>query len=75
MKKYFFKKEDFIKNKEGEYQIQFKTEEIGEGSNIITEKLNENGEYEIIQAPIRRFEDFIFIVWDHPFDGRIIFDT
>ncbi|WP_313089962.1 glutathione synthase [Chryseobacterium flavum] len=69
-----FKKEDFTKKNDTEYQIMFKVSEIGEGSNLITEKLNENGEYETIQAPIKRFDDSIFIVWDKPFNGRIIFD-
>jgi hypothetical protein len=74
MENIFFKKEDFAKGKENEYQITFKTEEIGEGSNLIVERLGQNGQYEIIQAPIRRFNDTVSIIWDHPFDGRIQFD-
>ncbi len=69
-----FKKTDFAENNEKQYQIEFKTDEIGEGINIIVQKLNEKGEYEMIQAPVRRFNKSIFVVWDHPFDGRIIFD-
>lgn len=69
-----FKKTDFAQNHEKQYQIEFKVNEIGEGSNLTVERLNEKGEYEIIQAPIRRLNESIFVVWDHPFDGRIIFD-
>ncbi|WP_250253939.1 glutathione synthase [Chryseobacterium sp. Marseille-Q3244] len=69
-----FKKTDFAQNHEKQYQIEFKVNEIGEGSNLTLERLNEKGEYEIIQAPIRRLNESIFVVWDHPFDGRIIFD-
>ena len=70
----FFKKEDFMKNNENEYQITFKVSEIGKGINLITEELTEKGEYEMIQAPIRRLNDEIFVVWDHPFDGRVLLD-
>ncbi|AZB10074.1 glutathione synthase [Chryseobacterium sp. G0162] len=69
-----FKKTDFAQNHEKQYQIEFKVNEIGEGSNLTVQRLNEKGEYEIIQAPIRRLNESIFVVWDHPFDGRIIFD-
>ncbi|WP_160136173.1 glutathione synthase [Chryseobacterium sp. c4a] len=68
------KKTDFAQNHEKQYQIEFKVNEIGEGSNLIVQRLNEKGEYEIIQAPIRRLDESIFVVWDHPFDGRIIFN-
>lgn len=68
------KKTDFAPNDEGQYQIEFKISEIGEGINLIVQRLNEKGEYEMIQAPVRRLNDRIFIVWDHPFDGRLIFD-
>ncbi|WP_291938288.1 glutathione synthase [Chryseobacterium sp.] len=64
-----------MKHNENEYQIKFKVSEIGEGSNLITERLNEKGEYETIQAPIRRLNNDIFIVWDRPFDGRILLDN
>lgn len=69
-----FTKNDFIKNNEKQYQIEFKTAEIGEGINLIVQKLDEKGEYEMVQALIRRLNDSIFVTWDHPFDGRIIFD-
>ncbi|MEJ5104455.1 MULTISPECIES: glutathione synthase [Chryseobacterium] len=69
-----FKKTDFAENNEKQFQIEFKTNEIGEGISLIVQKLNENGEYEMLQAPVRRLNDNIFVVWDHPFDGRILFD-
>lgn len=69
-----FKKTDFTSNNEEQYQIEFKVSEIGEGINLIVQRLNEKGEYEIVQAPVRRLNDRVFVVWDHPFDGRIIFD-
>ncbi|PKF74448.1 glutathione synthase [Chryseobacterium sp. PMSZPI] len=74
MSQKIFKKESFSINNEKQYQIEFKKAEIGEGINLIVEKLNEKGEYEIVQTPVRRLNDSIFINWDHPFDGRIIFD-
>ncbi|AZB23299.1 MULTISPECIES: glutathione synthase [Chryseobacterium] len=70
-----FKKIDFVQNNEEQYQIEFKISEIGEGINLIVQRLNENGEYEMIQAPIRRLNDRVFVVWDHPFDGRLIFEA
>lgn len=70
-----FNKEDFIQNNEKEYQIEFKVHEIGEGIDLIVERQNEKGEYETIQAPVKRLNDKIFVVWDQPFDGRIIFDV
>ncbi len=60
-----FKKIDFVQNNEEQYQIEFKISEIGEGINLIVQRLNENGEYEMIQAPIRRLNDRVFVVWDH----------
>ncbi|MDN3691436.1 glutathione synthase [Chryseobacterium tructae] len=69
-----FKKTDFVQNNEKQYQIEFKVNEIGEGINLIVQRLNEKGEYEIVQAPVRRLNESIFVVWDHPFDGKIIFD-
>lgn len=69
-----FTKEDFVKNNEKQYQIEFNVQEIGEGSNLIVEKKNENGEYEVVQTEINRYDDRIFIVWSEPFDGRLIFE-
>ncbi|MGE8554891.1 MAG: glutathione synthase [Chryseobacterium jejuense] len=69
-----FKKNDFAPNDEEQYQIEFKISEIGEGIDLIVQRLNEKGEYEMVQAPVKRFNDRIFIVWDQPFDGRLIFD-
>ncbi len=69
-----FRKEDFVKNTEEQYQIEYKMNDIGEGSNVTVEKKNQNGEFEVVQAEINRFEDSIFIRWSEPFDGRLIFE-
>jgi len=68
-----FKKEDFAKDQD-EYQLEFKTDEIGEGLNLIVERKSKQGEYEVIQAEIKRLNDCIFICWSEPFDGRVIYD-
>ncbi|WP_312298404.1 glutathione synthase [Chryseobacterium sp.] len=70
-----FSKEDFVQNNEKEYQLGFKVSEVGKGSNLIVERLNEKGEYEIVQSPLRKLNDQIFIIWDSPFNGRILFDV
>ncbi|MGG7439964.1 glutathione synthase [Chryseobacterium arthrosphaerae] len=57
-----FSKEDFVQNNEKEYQLGFKVSEIGKGSNLIVERLNEKGEYEIVQSPLRKLNDQIFII-------------
>ncbi|KAA2224578.1 glutathione synthase [Chryseobacterium sediminis] len=69
-----FNKEDFTKSNEKEYQLEYDINEIGKGSDLIVERLTEKGDYEIVQAPLRRLNDKIFIIWDTPFDGRILFD-
>ncbi|MGI9580923.1 glutathione synthase [Chryseobacterium sp. RRHN12] len=69
-----FNKEDFTKTNEKEYQLEYTIGEIGEGVNLIVERLTEQGKYEIVQAPLRRSDNKIFIVWDSPFDGRVLFD-
>ncbi len=38
-----FSKEDFVQNNEKEYQLGFKVNEVGKGSNLIVERLNEKG--------------------------------
>ncbi|CAI8728215.1 glutathione synthase [Chryseobacterium sp. IT-36CA2] len=70
-----FSKKDFTKSNEKEYQLEYKISEIGEGSDLIIERLTEKGDYEIVQAPLRKSNDKIFIIWDTPFDGRILFDA
>ncbi|WP_431610786.1 glutathione synthase [Chryseobacterium sp. 'Rf worker isolate 10'] len=69
-----FSKEDFTKSNEKEYQLEYKTNEIGEGSDLIIERLTEKGDYEVVQAPLRKSNDKVFIIWDTPFEGRILFD-
>ncbi|GEN70622.1 MULTISPECIES: glutathione synthase [Chryseobacterium] len=69
-----FTKAEFILNNENQYQLEFTIQEIGQGSNLIVERKNENGEYETVQAMITRLNDRIFIKWSEPFDGRLIFE-
>ncbi|QBJ86598.1 glutathione synthase [Chryseobacterium gleum] len=69
-----FNKEDFTKTNEKEYQLEYTIGEIGEGVNLIVEKLTEQGKYEVVQAPLRRSDNKIYIVWDSPFNGRVLFD-
>lgn len=70
-----FNKEDFTKTNEKEYHLEYTIGEIGEGVNLIVEKLTEQGKYEVVQAPLRRSDNKIYIVWDSPFDGRVLFDV
>ncbi|WP_283423764.1 glutathione synthase [Chryseobacterium profundimaris] len=56
------------------YQVEFRKGNIGQGSNLVVERQNENGEYENLRAEIRRHNDSIFIFWSEPFNGRVIFD-
>lgn len=69
-----FKKEDFVKDKD-EFKLEFKTDEIGEGLDLIVERKNSQNGYEVIQAEIKRFNDSVFICWSEPFDGRVIYDS
>lgn len=69
-----FTKEDFIKTEDGNYQLEYLKSEIGEGSNLIVEQKNEDGSYTVIQIPIKRHNESIFIAIQQPVDGRIIFN-
>lgn len=70
-----FRKEDFVKDEaSNQYQVEFKKGNIGIGSDLIVERESGNGEYETLQAEIRRHDDSIFICWSEPFNGRVIFD-
>ncbi|MGK6341010.1 glutathione synthase [Chryseobacterium sp. DT-3] len=69
-----FTKAEFVLNNENQYQLEFTIQEIGQGSNLIVERKNENGEFETVQIMITRLNDRIFIKWSEPFDGRIIFE-
>ncbi len=70
-----FRKEDFIKDEGSDlYQVEFRKGNIGEGSNLIVERQQDEGEYENLQVQIKRHNDSIFICWSEPFNGRIIFD-
>ncbi|KQT18622.1 glutathione synthase [Chryseobacterium sp. Leaf404] len=69
-----FKKEDFTQNQSGEYSVEYKTEEIGQGSNLIIEEKISDGEYQVVQVPVRRQNDSIFIIFSEPVDGRLIIE-
>lgn len=69
-----FTKEDFVLATDGRYQIEYQKGEIGEGVNLVVEKSDSGGEYEVLQVEIKRFEDRIFIIWSEPFNGRLIFE-
>lgn len=69
-----FKKEDFVKDPSGGYQLEFQEGNIGKGVDLIVERKNENGDYEVLQAEIKRHDQLIFISWSEPFDGRVLFD-
>ncbi|MNU01037.1 hypothetical protein D3C72_2443170 [compost metagenome] len=48
---------------------------MGKGVDLIVERQDENGEYEVIQAEIKRSADEkVFVVWSEPFDGRVVSD-
>ncbi|PWW30731.1 glutathione synthase [Chryseobacterium sp. AG844] len=70
-----FNKEDFTKIKDGEYQLEYTISEIVKGADLIVERMTENGNYEMIQPQLRKSNDKISIIWDSPFDGRILFDV
>lgn len=69
-----FKKEDFVENESGEFLVEYKIQEIGQGSNLTVEEMNSSGEYEVVQVPIRRQNESMFICFSHPADGRLIFE-
>jgi len=69
-----FTKEDFVKTDDGNYQLEYSKSEIGEGSNLIVEEKTADGKYSVIQIPIKRHNDSIFIVVDQPIEGRLILD-
>lgn len=70
-----FKKEDFVQDNEGQFQLEFQKEQIiGIGANITVERLKDDGEYEVVQAQIHRFDERVNINWSEPFDGRLIFE-
>lgn len=69
-----FKKEDFVQTDEGNYQLEYAKSEIGEGSNLIVEEKGNDGTYSVIQIPVKRHNESIFIEVDQPFEGRIILD-
>ena len=69
-----FKKNDFVKSDFDEYQVEYNKSDAGNGSNLIVEILNEDGKYDVVQVPIRRHDEKIFICFSEPRDGRLIFE-
>jgi len=70
-----FRKEDFFKEEGSDlYQVEFRKGDVGEGADLVVERQMGDGEYETLQAQMKRHNDRIFICWSEPFDGRIIFD-
>ncbi|NML57002.1 glutathione synthase [Chryseobacterium cheonjiense] len=70
-----FRKEDFFKDEGSDlYQVEFRKGDVGEGADLVVERQKEDGEYETLQAQMKRHNDRIFICWSEPFYGRVIFD-
>ena len=69
-----FKKENFVKGDFDEFHIEYKMSEVGNGSNLIIETLHEDGIYDVVQVPVRRSNDSVFICFSEPTDGRLIFE-
>lgn len=68
-----FKKEDFIQDGE-RYKVEV-DQGVGKGGDLIVQREDENGEYEVIQAEILRSSDErIFVVWSEPFNGKVVSD-
>ena len=68
-----FSKEDFVKDGD-RYKVEV-DQGVGKGVDLIVERQGENGEYEVIQAEIKRSADEkVFVVWSEPFDGRVVSD-
>jgi hypothetical protein len=69
-----FKKEDFVKGDFNEFHVEYKMSDVGNGSNLVVETLDQDGRYDVVQVPIRRSNDSIFICFSEPTDGRLIFE-
>ncbi|MBD8082849.1 glutathione synthase [Chryseobacterium caseinilyticum] len=69
-----FKKEDFSEDDFDKFHIEYQMSEIGNGSNLIVETLQDDGTYEVVHTPIRRSHDSIFICFSEPENGRLIFE-
>ncbi|AZA59596.1 MULTISPECIES: S8/S53 family peptidase [Chryseobacterium] len=68
-----FSKQDFVKD-DTRYKVAI-DQGVGKGVDLIVERQDENGEYEVIQAEIKRSADEkVFVVWSEPFDGRVVSD-
>lgn len=68
-----FRKEDFIREDE-RYMVEI-DKGVGKGVDLIVEREDENGEYEVIHAEIIRSPDErVFVTWSEPFNGRVVSD-
>lgn len=68
-----FRKEDFIQD-DRRYKVEIDSS-VGEGVDLIVEREDGNGEYEVIQAEIiRSADEKIFVAWSEPFNGRVVSD-
>ncbi|HEX7868840.1 MAG TPA: glutathione synthase [Chryseobacterium sp.] len=68
-----FKKEDFIQDGE-RYKVEV-DQGVGKGVDLIVQREDENGEYEVIQAEILRSTDErVFVAWSEPFNGKVVSD-
>lgn len=69
-----FKKEDFVKGDFDDYQVEYTQDQVGMGSNLIVETLDEEGKYQVVLVPIRRHDDKILICFSEPTNGRLLFE-
>lgn len=68
-----FTKEDFISDA-GRYMVQV-DQGVSKGSDFIVERMNDDGEYEVILTEIIRSSDEkVFVAWSEPFNGRVVGD-
>ncbi|MGD1318353.1 glutathione synthase [Chryseobacterium sp. 2R14A] len=68
-----FRKEDFIQD-DRRYKVEIDSS-VGKGVDLIVEREDGNGEYEVIQAEIiRSADEKIFVAWSEPFNGRVVSD-
>lgn len=68
-----FRKKDFIKD-DRRYKVAV-DQGVGKGVDLIVEREDENGEYEVIQAEIIRSQDEkVYVAWSEPFNGRVVSD-
>ncbi|KQM35757.1 hypothetical protein [Chryseobacterium sp. Leaf201] len=70
-----FRKEDFIKGDAEDYKLRYRKDDIGIGSDLTVERINDSGEHEVVLANIHRHDDYVEIFWSEPFNGRLLYDS